>query len=53
MLTVACDVYFLLFWRVFQIYLPWNDPIDDHLRFDCITEFGLVTGCLDVNTVLI
>lgn len=36
-----------------QIYLPQNDPTDDHLCFDSITEFGLVTGSLDVNTVKI
>ena len=47
-LTVACDVYFLLFWRVLQIQLPWNDPNDDHLRFDRITEFWVgyrMSGC--------
>lgn len=53
MLTVTCSVCFLLFWTVLQIYLPQNDPIDDHLCFDSITEFGLVTGSLDVNTVIL
>lgn len=53
MLTVTCSVCFLLFWTVLQIYLPQNDPTDDHLCFDSITEFGLVTGSLDVNTVKI
>lgn len=53
MLTVTCSVCFLLFWTVLQIYLPQNDPIDDHLCSDSITEFGLVTGSLDVNTVIL